>query len=157
MLFQYRSMLQDEDLYPEPTTFRPERFLTQDGKLNTNIRDPATMAFGFGRRSGCCLPSCGSCLHKTHVLPSSRICPGSHIALSIMWLSTAMVLTTMKITKALDEKGVPIEAEVKFESFISKSVYSWIFTLAFGLTITIAVVLFLSNVQSRHARKRQTL
>ena len=36
-----------------------------------------------------------------------------------------MVLTTMKITKALDEKGVPIEAEVKYESLIVKLVYSW--------------------------------
>jgi len=39
-----------------------------------------------------------------------------------------MVLTTMKITKALDEKGVPIEAEVKYESLIVKLVYSWVYT-----------------------------
>jgi len=34
-----------------------------------------------------------------------------------------MVLTTMNITKALDEKGVPIEAEVKYKSFVVKSVH----------------------------------
>jgi len=35
-----------------------------------------------------------------------------------------MVLTTMKITKALDEKGVPIEAEVKYEFAMLRLVLS---------------------------------
>jgi len=44
-------MLHDEEIYPDPSTFRPERFLTEDGKLDLKIRDPTTVAFGFGRRS----------------------------------------------------------------------------------------------------------
>ena len=44
-------MLQDEVVYPDPSTFRPERFLTKEGKLNLEIQDPAAIAFGFGRRS----------------------------------------------------------------------------------------------------------
>lgn len=42
-------MLHDEDDYPGPSTFRPERFL-KDGQLDPSVRDPAQIAFGFGRR-----------------------------------------------------------------------------------------------------------
>jgi len=42
-------MLHDEEVYTDLSIFRPERFLTKDGKLNPNLLDPATMAFGFGR------------------------------------------------------------------------------------------------------------
>jgi len=44
-------MLHDEDTYPDPSTFKPERFLTEGGALDPSILDPATVAFGFGRRS----------------------------------------------------------------------------------------------------------
>ena len=42
-------MLNDEQDYPEPHIFKPERFL-MDGKLNNSVRDPMDIAFGFGRR-----------------------------------------------------------------------------------------------------------
>ena len=45
-----RAVLHDPEVYPEPEEFRPERFL-KDGKLDPEVRDPATVAFGFGRRS----------------------------------------------------------------------------------------------------------
>lgn len=45
-----RAMTNNEDDYPEPFEFKPERFL-KDGKLNPAVRDPAAgVAFGFGRR-----------------------------------------------------------------------------------------------------------
>ena len=42
-------MLNDERVYPEPHEFKPERFL-KNGKLDSSVRDPMDIAFGFGRR-----------------------------------------------------------------------------------------------------------
>jgi len=42
-------MLNNEADYPDPSSFNPERYL-KNGQLDPNIRDPALMAFGFGRR-----------------------------------------------------------------------------------------------------------
>jgi cytochrome P450 len=42
-------MLNDEKVYPEPQEFKPERFL-KNGKLDSSVRDPMDIAFGFGRR-----------------------------------------------------------------------------------------------------------
>ena len=42
-------MLNDEDVYPEPSAFNPERFL-KDGKIDLSVRSPMIAAFGFGRR-----------------------------------------------------------------------------------------------------------
>ena len=43
-----RAILHDEEVYPEPEEFRPERFLTEDGK----VKDDSLLvyAFGYGRR-----------------------------------------------------------------------------------------------------------
>lgn len=42
-------MLHDENDYPNPESFKPERFL-KNGLPDMTVRDPATIAFGFGRR-----------------------------------------------------------------------------------------------------------
>jgi cytochrome P450 len=45
----YRSMTRDEEAYPDPESFKPERFI-KNGALNKDIRDPRNIIFGFGRR-----------------------------------------------------------------------------------------------------------
>ncbi|KAK1216681.1 hypothetical protein PQX77_020694 [Marasmius sp. AFHP31] len=39
-----------KSVYPEPFSFKPERFLTPDGKLNPDVQDPTRAFFGFGKR-----------------------------------------------------------------------------------------------------------
>ena len=45
----HRAMSRDPDEYPDPNTFKPERFLPGPGKRIP--RHPEEIAFGFGRRS----------------------------------------------------------------------------------------------------------
>jgi hypothetical protein len=49
-----RAILHNPDDYPEPEEFIPERYLkrTADGQyeIDKSVRDPRTVAFGFGRR-----------------------------------------------------------------------------------------------------------
>ena len=60
LLFRNRAMLNNETDYPDPSSFKPERYL-KNGQLDPNVRDPALMAFGFGRRQvvlrGTCVPA----------------------------------------------------------------------------------------------------
>ncbi|KAF8645398.1 hypothetical protein AX16_007842 [Volvariella volvacea WC 439] len=68
-------MLQDPKMYPNPLTFNPDRFI-KNGKLDPNVRDPTTIAFGFGR----------------------RICPGQKLAFDTLWLTIASMITVFNIT-----------------------------------------------------------
>ena len=45
-----RQILHDEEMYPDPMSFKPERFLLSDGTINPEVRDPDVAAFGFTRR-----------------------------------------------------------------------------------------------------------
>ncbi|KAK1216680.1 hypothetical protein PQX77_020693 [Marasmius sp. AFHP31] len=71
------AMLHDESVYPEPFSFKPERFLTPDGKLNPNVQDPTCAFFGFGK----------------------RICPGRHMAQASVWNVMSSVLAVFNIEK----------------------------------------------------------
>ncbi|KAJ7776053.1 cytochrome P450 [Mycena maculata] len=84
------AILHDEAMYPDPYSFKPERFLL-DGKPNPDVRDPQAV-FGFGR----------------------RICPGRHMANSSLWITIASILATFEITKAIEEDGEIIEPSYKF-------------------------------------------
>lgn len=42
----HRAITRDPELYPDPESFIPERYLGS----NTGVLDPATYVFGFGRR-----------------------------------------------------------------------------------------------------------
>ena len=45
-----RKVSRDKNIYPDPETFSPERFLTEDGKIDASVKDPELMVFGSGRR-----------------------------------------------------------------------------------------------------------
>ncbi|PIL22725.1 cytochrome P450 [Ganoderma sinense ZZ0214-1] len=82
------SIFHDEKNYPEPDKFMPERFL-QDGNLKPSdtVEDPSRIAFGFGR----------------------RICPGRHLAESMVFIFVSYILHVFDITPSLDDNGHPVE------------------------------------------------
>ena len=75
-------MLHDEDVFPEPDSFRPERFLATDGSLRDDIPYPIE-AFGFGR----------------------RICPGRFFAHDLMWITIANILAVFTIGPPVGKDG----------------------------------------------------
>ena len=62
-----RSMTRDEAVYPDPESFKPERFI-KNGAIDKEIRDPRDIIFGFGRRCFCFRPL-QYCLEADLVLP----------------------------------------------------------------------------------------
>ena len=42
-------MLRDPQSFPNPESFNPDRYM-KNGAIDPEIRDPSTIAFGFGRR-----------------------------------------------------------------------------------------------------------
>ncbi|KAJ7584571.1 cytochrome P450 [Mycena floridula] len=84
------AMLHDEEIYPDPDSFIPERFLT-DGRLN-NVQDPRDIVFGAGR----------------------RICPGRFMAWESIWIAIASILTAFHISKRVDKDGNTMEPSGQF-------------------------------------------
>ena len=42
-------MFRNESVYPNAHDFNPDRFL-KDGQINSDVKDPEELAFGYGRR-----------------------------------------------------------------------------------------------------------
>ncbi|OAX30671.1 cytochrome P450 [Rhizopogon vinicolor AM-OR11-026] len=83
------AMTHDEEKYPNPDEFKPERFLHEDGSLTS---DTMSLAFGWGR----------------------RICVGRHLAEAALWIAITSFLATFSVHKALDENGEEIPVIPKF-------------------------------------------
>ncbi|KAJ8079622.1 hypothetical protein PM082_011209 [Marasmius tenuissimus] len=77
------AMLHDETVYPDPFSFKPERFLGPNSQLDPDVQDPAKAVFGFGR----------------------RICPGRHMGYSSVWSVISSVLAVFDIGKAHKPDG----------------------------------------------------
>jgi|SRR5712675_1452327 len=70
-------------MYPEPDSFKPERFLNPNGSLRD---DPVlTSAFGFGR----------------------RVCPGRHFADTTLFIIAGSFLSVFNVEKARDAGSEP--------------------------------------------------
>ncbi|OTA95517.1 hypothetical protein M434DRAFT_393743 [Hypoxylon sp. CO27-5] len=80
----------DPDVYHDPMTFKPERFLAIEGREPEP--DPHMFVFGFGR----------------------RICPGRYLADNALYLNIAQSLAVFSISKAV-ENGQEIEPIIKPE------------------------------------------
>ncbi|KAI9431005.1 cytochrome P450 [Lactarius psammicola] len=76
-----RAILHNPDLFPDQETFKPGRFLNEDGIF----RDDPTISFAFGA--------------------GKRICPGRHLAEATLFIVTASVFSVFNVTKAKDENG----------------------------------------------------
>ncbi|KAF9265964.1 cytochrome P450 [Marasmius fiardii PR-910] len=74
------AMTRDESVYPDPESFLPERFLTEEGTCND---DQMLVAFGFGR----------------------RICAGRHFAVQALWMAMASILSQFHIEQPKDGAG----------------------------------------------------
>ncbi|KAI0371374.1 cytochrome P450 [Pilatotrama ljubarskyi] len=96
------SMLQDPAVFPEPSEFRPERYLNADGSLRELERheDPSIIGFGFGR----------------------RICPGMFFAMNSIFIGIATMLYVFDISKSRHENDEEIVPKVDFRGFISHPV-----------------------------------
>ncbi|KAF9456706.1 cytochrome P450 [Collybia nuda] len=101
-----RGMTLDENVYRDPTTFNPSRYLPEpEGNA-----EPYPNVFGFGR----------------------RICPGRYLADASVWIAIASVLATLDISKAVDSNGKEIIPEVAFTSgitsltFLSEAIHTHI-------------------------------
>ncbi|KAI0649657.1 cytochrome P450 [Trametes meyenii] len=84
-------MLHDPTAYPDPDSFRPERWLGVDSE---DVRHPLNIAFGFGR----------------------RICPGRLLAEELAFTAIALLLSLFHVTCAHDAQGkgkpiIPVVAQ----------------------------------------------
>ncbi|KAG9318320.1 cytochrome P450 [Chiua virens] len=89
------AMNYNEEVYPEPKKFKPERFLV-DGQL-VNDRSIDSVSFGFGR----------------------RVCPGRSIADSTVWIAMVSILYAFKIKKPVDEHGKELDFDPSFSHGIT--------------------------------------
>jgi cytochrome P450 len=99
-------MLHDDDIFPDPEKFDPGRFF-----MNDNLPDPADIAFGFGRRYATILM-----LNIMSIFSSGkcRVCPGAHIAKSMLRIVAASILCVFDIVPAPDSAGQPIDVTPEF-------------------------------------------
>ncbi|TFY60472.1 hypothetical protein EVJ58_g5133 [Rhodofomes roseus] len=81
----------DEELYPEPESFRPERFLGLSAE-DVERLDPRNIVFGHGR----------------------RICPGRRFADVSIWLAVANIVAAFDVRKAQDADGKDITPPLAF-------------------------------------------
>ncbi|KAH7926173.1 cytochrome P450 [Leucogyrophana mollusca] len=86
------SILHNKDIFPDPESFDPGRFLT--GATAEKAIKTVKYAFGFGRRS----------------------CPGIHYAEASLYVAIATILATCDISDPRDDSGRPIVGDYEWSS-----------------------------------------
>lgn len=104
-------MLHDSEVYPEPEDFKPERFI-KDGKINNAVRNPFTLAFGFGRRLVSNNPDVQDNIANNTDSFNYSICPGRHLSNASLFITIASVLHTFDIHPVVGEDGKRFDPSV---------------------------------------------
>lgn len=110
-----RGLTHDNERYPDPDEFKPERFLDCNGQYTTTTApDPRRFLFGFGRRcvahvirlrAPCLIP-----------IVAHRSCPGMHVADNFLYIVIATVLAAFTISPAEDAEGNSILPDPDYSS-----------------------------------------
>lgn len=109
------TLLRDEEHYPDPDAFDPERLL-KNSEIDPKTLDPIPI-FGFARRSVHCYRS------MVHISTTShRICPGRFFAMDSLLISVVSVLSCFDIAKAKNKEGQEIEPKIRWTSGFSRCV-----------------------------------
>ncbi|EIW74862.1 cytochrome P450 [Coniophora puteana RWD-64-598 SS2] len=85
------ALCHDEERFPRPDDFLPERFLAEDGTL---VKETVDLVFGFGR----------------------RVCPGRHFADASLWVAIAALLSTFRFERANGAQGTDIPFDTEWAS-----------------------------------------
>ena len=73
--------------------YQPERYL-KDGKLNSDVMDPDTVAFGYGRRS---VIDPTYFRDRSHSISPPSICPGRYLADNSLYTIASCLLAVYDI------------------------------------------------------------
>ncbi|KAJ7783872.1 cytochrome P450 [Mycena maculata] len=84
------AILHDPEMYPDPSSFSPQRFAPEN--QGDGINQIPEAPFGFGR----------------------RLCPGRYLAFDTLWIVVASILAVYDISKEKDETGAFKEPVVEF-------------------------------------------
>lgn len=93
-----RGMLHDEEVYDQPQSFTPERFLSSE--IGSVQPDPRSLVYGFGPR---CV--CRDLGHWNYldVYCDCRRCPGENIADLYLFLVISRILALFEISCMVEE------------------------------------------------------